>query len=214
MNRRELISLVAGLVIGLLLGIAVLGSSEDLRDELFGTAGDDDQNAANAGRGDDELVYYHVKLSEAKDWLTDKYDADIFDSDELDTELSSIAKLATYDEVQKYVEENDSTVESVVLQQMYAALTNAEDPTAVKIEPDSPVSICLVFDDDPYNPTSNLFITVPAKLAKDSDVPEEWEPLSKRPMLLAPDSDLICFPGEDDKGAAPSDDVSDNTGDE
>jgi hypothetical protein len=193
MNRREMISLVAGLVVGLLVGMVVIGSSDDLRTDLFGTASNELQDSTEARSKD--LVFYLVDLPTAQEWLADKYPNT---GEEVSGAVDNIAKLSTSTQVSKDVLDNQDDVD-VVLPHMYGALTNAENPVEVKVEPDSQTSVCLGLDDDPYNaePALYLYLTVTSEQAKDAGVPKEWQTLKEPKTNELYWTLLDCFPKPD-----------------
>ena len=59
MKNRELLYMVGGLIVGFLVGIVLIGSSDGLRTNLFGTAGDSGNNS-DINIEFDKLAFYEV----------------------------------------------------------------------------------------------------------------------------------------------------------
>ncbi|NDJ79221.1 MAG: hypothetical protein GYB65_23470 [Chloroflexi bacterium] len=203
MKRREIISFAAGLVLGLLVGLGVLASSEDLRDELFGTAGDDDEQQSDASAGED-LVYFQIDLATAQEWLVSQYeDDDNVDTDELTTAFTTVtdvvSKPAFYDasqpeEYEEYTavgEEGVGDDVELLLQTLYDGLRTDDDSDAPPPE-DSDMQVCLVLDESGYELDTKVLITIPAAQSQDV-VPDspDWELLPRYPMRVY---ELTCYP--------------------
>ncbi len=191
MYRREMFSLLFGLVLGVLIGMAVVGTSDSLRDTLFGTAGSGDKST-------EEMSYYLVSLDQAEGWLQARFP----DSEEkMQASFKSLAQLPDVwgeAEAWKAAEENIA----VVLPAMYAALQDSDAETVdvekLKVAADSELSACVGIDDDPYmGSTVYLYVTIPTEQAEQLDIPKEWEQL-KQPKDNALYWKLVaCFPEED-----------------
>lgn len=182
-NRREIINLAAGFVIGLLIGMVLVGSSDDLRESLFGTAGDKEKKV-------DNLDYYLVDLETAQGWLQEKFPDK---SEDLQKTISILTTVPTAGFAFDY-QAVDQDIQ-FLLPQVYAALVDENDTANLKVNEDDLLSVCLGVDDDPYDGiTMYLYVTLPTDQAEDFALPKEWEKLEEPKS-----SDLYwklvgCFP--------------------
>ena len=190
MYRREVLSLVVGLVLGLVIGMTLVGTSDSLRDSLFGTAGGGDKSS-------DVVYYYLVNLDQAEEWLQARFPDS---SEKVQASMKTLAKLPDMwgeKDSLKAVEEDMA----VVLPHMYAAVQNPDadevDVEKLKVTPDSELSVCVGIDDDPYTgPTVYLYLTIPKEQAESLEIPKEWERL-KQPKTNALYWKLVaCYPEE------------------
>jgi hypothetical protein len=170
--------------------MVVVGSSDDLRESLFGTAAGNSQQTQETRSKD--VVYYLVDLSTAQDWLAEKYPDT---SEELGQAVDLIASISKSPKITKEVQNAQEAVD-LVLPHMYAALTNVENPAEVKVSPDSTISDCLALDDDPVKlePELYLYLTIPAAQAKEAGVPQEWQTLKEPKTNALYWTLLACFP--------------------
>jgi hypothetical protein len=186
MRRRESLFLVAGLVVGLIFGMVLVGTSDDLRESIFGTA---------ASKGTD-VQYYLVKLEDAQTWLANEYPDN---SEQVKAAFDVLAKLpvgtvmpsadvVSYEDAQKDIE--------YVLPQTYAVLVGDKDAAdKPSVKSDDPTSACLGVDDDPYmGATLYLYLTIPTEKAKKLDVPKEWEKLKDPKTNVLYWKLLACYP--------------------
>ncbi len=195
MYRREVLSLVVGLVLGLLIGMTIVGTSDTLRESLFGTAG--------GGNKSSEVVYYYlVSLDQAEAWLQARFPAS---EEKLQTSFKALADLPDAwgeEEALKAIE----TEMGVILPHMYAALQDPEleevDMENLKVAADSALATCIGIDDDPYlGPTVYLYLTIPKEQAEQLEIPKAWEQL-KQPKDNALYWKLVaCYPEEDAQNA-------------
>jgi hypothetical protein len=185
-NRREVLNLAVGFVIGLLIGMILVGSSDDLRESLFGTAGDKEKKPAS-------LDYYLVDLQIAQGWLQEKFpdkSEDLQKSISVLTTIPAAGFAFDYQAVEQDIQ--------FLLPQAYAALVGEKDPANLKVSADDPIVACLGVDDDPYQGiTMYLYVTIPSSKAADLEIPKEWEKLDE-----AKSDDLYwklvgCFPQSD-----------------
>ena len=190
MNRRGMIMLLAGFVIGLLTGMVLMGASGDLSDSLFGAAGD--------GKKDkDALAYYQVPLADIEDWLVEVYPDT---TEDLKTSVETMSKFVDdavlFDRDFELVEEDIS----YLLPYIYGALTGLEEedlaePENLKIDKESKFSLCVALDDDPYmGATMYLYLTVPKEQLEDFEIPKEWEQLKEAKTNVIYWTLLGCFP--------------------
>ena len=189
MYRREVLSLVVGLVVGLAIGMVLVGTSDTLRNSLFGTAG--------SGNKSSDVAYYLVGLDQAGEWLQARFPDS---SDKVQASMKTLAKLPDFwgeGEALKAAEEDMA----VVLLRMYAAIQNPEaeegDVEKLKAAPESGLSVCVGIDDDPYTgPTVYLYLTLPKEQAESLEIPKAWERL-KQPKTNALYWKLVaCYPEE------------------
>jgi hypothetical protein len=188
MRRREMLFLAVGLVVGLLAGMAVIGTSDDLRTSLFGTA---------TSSKTKDMMYYLVELPTAQSWLAEKYPDD---STKLGDAVNKIVDIPPADLPDEIMNQKEAV--EVVLPQMYAALTSTKNLNEIKVSPDSPTSACLGLDDDPYNmdgPILYLYITVPVEQAKKVGIPQDWQKLDTPKTNVLYWQLLDCYPALDAK---------------
>ncbi len=181
MKRRETIAMVSGLLVGLLLGLLVLGISPDLREELYGTAAEDEAKSTSGSQdAKSQVNYYLVELSNAQDWLTEKR-PELEEDETLGdavTEIDSLTKSANF----RADAQSAKASIDLLLPQMVATLLDTEVATLTQ-EVKSDVTACLGTNrDDPYaenEPDMYLYLTIPAEREKSVEVPETWEKLDQ-----------------------------------
>jgi len=191
MYRREMFSLVIGLVLGLVVGMVIVGTSDSLRESLFGTAG-----GGNKSSG--EVYYYLVSLDQAEEWLQTRF------PDSGEKMQASFKTLATLPDVwgEKDALKDIEADMGVILPYMYAALQNPDveevDVENLKVAAESELAACVGIDDDPYmGSTVYLYLTIPKEQAEQLDIPKAWERL-KQPKDNALYWKLVaCYPEED-----------------
>lgn len=191
MYRREALSLGVGLVLGLVIGMLLVGTSDSLRDSLFGTAG-------GGNKSSEGVYYYLVSLDEAEAWLQVRFPES---SEKVQASMKTLAKLPdVWGEKDALKAAEDDM--AVILPRMYAAVQNPDaediDLENLKVATDSELSVCLGIDDDPYiGPTVYLYLTIPKAQAEDLEIPKDWEKL-KQPKDNALYWKLVaCYPEED-----------------
>lgn len=181
MQRREIIVFVGGLVIGLLVGMILIGSSDDLRESLFGTAG---------SKQEKDPAYYLVSLDDAETWL-----AEVFPN-ESEKFQSSISVLSRLPAVWKSDEDFAAMQQefAVILPYTYGALKEERDIANLKTNPDDKLTTCVGMDTDPYEQIVYLYVTVPGDQVDKLTIPKNWE------KLKAPKENTIlwqlvaCYP--------------------
>lgn len=164
LTRREMLTLVSGFVVGLFIGMILIGSSDDLRTSIFGTA---------AQEKTVKMEYYLVDLESAQDWLIQAYPEN---TEKLQASVSVLTKApaAGISFNFKAAEEDIQ----FILPQAYGALLGEKDPATMKIANSDPTSVCLGVDDDPYEGAAMyLYVSLPTDRAKQVDVPKDWEKL-------------------------------------
>lgn len=181
MHRRETIALVAGLVVGLFIGMIVIGSSDDLRESLFGTAG---------SKADKSNEYYLVKLEDAEEWLAEVYPDE---SEKFQSSVSVLAKLPTVWKSEDEFEAAQQEFE-VILPYSYGALVDEKDIENLKATSDTALTACLGMDTDPYEPTVYLYLTIPEDTAKDMEIPKAWDKLKAPKENTILWQLLACYP--------------------
>lgn len=187
-SRREIAYLVSGLCIGLLVGAALVGSNDDLRASLFGSAVSDDTRRADDFR---DYAYFLVDLPTAENWLVEQYPDS---GDELAATLETITRLPSSPNFRQ-----DFRAVQPDVGRLLPQVAQALDPSA---PPDgSPageaaLATCLGLDDDPYRsrPTLYLYVTIPASRVDQIDVPDTWERLEKPKANALFWQLLACYP--------------------
>lgn len=203
MKTREISFLAVGLIVGLLLGALVIGSSADLRSSLFGAAA-----TANSAV---TPSYYLVDMPTTRDWLVEAY---VDEAEAIDEAITKIEDLALARDFREALDETEPEID-FVLAKTHFALSGAvaedeataeptEEPTAlptplVNEEFASDVVTCLGLDDNPYNldgPAFYMYLEIPAEGV--DELPEEWELLDE-PLDRALYWQLIdCLPEPED----------------
>jgi hypothetical protein len=179
MKRREVVFLGIGLVVGLLVGLALMGN-DDVRGSLFGTAG----LTTSA-----PPAYFLVDMSESRDWLTNTYTDQ---AERISTAFNNVAPLITTSDFGEVVRGAEEDIHLIV-DSAYAALTGlvpqSAMPAPTPVPPpnslldslsDGNVSTCLGLDENPYNVDGYalyLYIEVPS--TQTQVIPETWERLSE-----------------------------------
>jgi hypothetical protein len=181
LTRREMLTLVSGFVVGLLIGMVLIGSSEDLRTSIFGTA---------AQEKTVKMEYYLANLESAQDWLIQTYPDN---TEKLQASVSVLTKAPaagfTFDF--KAAEEDIQ----FILPQAYGALLGEKDPANLKVEKSDTTSVCLGVDDDPYEGTTMyLYFSIPTDRAKQFDIPKDWEKLKDPKMNVMYWKLVGCYP--------------------
>ncbi|MBN2303258.1 MAG: hypothetical protein JXQ72_02195, partial [Anaerolineae bacterium] len=193
LNNREITLMVISVVVGLLLGMILVGSSDDLRTSLFGTAAEDKNEEQAVAT--ETVQYYLVDVPSAQDWLAEKYPANVEVSQVAADELAKL--IEAFEFRSAFLKAKEDGYVDAILPQMYAALAGVENVEALKVDENNPMSVCLGLDDDLYGePGIYLYLTVPANQVKDVGIPETaaWK------MLDEPKSDtlywqlLACYP--------------------
>lgn len=188
LSQREITLLAISFVVGLVIGMVLIGSSDDLRDSLFGTASD---------KKADEPVYYRVNLDAARQWLDEQFEADVIDPDTLEKDVDLIARLANEPDFQTQFTNAEVYAEAeaavnTLLPQMYGALTGADDLAEPKLVDDD-TATCLVYDENVYFPALYVRVTLSPDQAKDFEVPDAWELLGK-PKKTMLQQEVACYP--------------------
>lgn len=187
MKRREVGFLAIGVVFGLLLGILLIGSSDGLRNSLFGTAG--------LTRGA-EPAYFLADMSATEAWLASLYPEE---AQRFETVFDNLSVLVdpgvnfreAFREVQNDID--------LVVQRAFTALTGAVRAEGAVPAPEQipgpilsslsegAISACLGLDENPYNLEGYalyLYVEVPSTQVQ--FMPETWDRLA-----AAKDSDLF-----------------------
>ncbi len=201
MNRRSMIIVLAGFVVGLLTGMVLVSTSEDLSDSLLGAPGDGKKDKK-------DFAYFQVPLADIEEWLVEYYPDT---TEDLKLTVDTMAKFvddeALFDRDFALVEEDIS----YLLPYVYGALTGLEEedlaePENLKIDEESEFSLCVALDDDPYmGATMYLYLTVPKEQLEDMEIPKEWEELKEAKTNVIYWTLLGCFPEleKPDKEAEP-----------
>ena len=178
MNRREITLLVAGLIVGLFFGMVLVGSSDDLRESLFGTSAEKSDDSTSTTANKVELAYYLAEIPSVEEWLIEKYpDTTETVNDSVET---LVGLISSTDFQADFVTAKDSGVMDSVLPPTYAAFIGADDLENVEVLPNS--SVCLGWEEDPYSfddIAMYVYVTVPAGEIDESEIPEAWEKLEK-----------------------------------
>lgn len=183
MSRRVMLTTVVGFVIGLLVGMVLIGSSDDLRDSLFGTSSERDKKT-------DDFTYYLVDLATAQDWLVEEFPEE---TEKLQGSMTVLNTLPGVSLIGNFeVAEEDVRF---ILPQAYAALVGVKDQADLEVEPDDTLSVCLGLDEDPYEGAAiYLYVAVPKDQTSDLHIPEGWEKLPEPKTNVLYWQLLGCYP--------------------
>jgi hypothetical protein len=185
MRPRTFIVPAVALLIGIVIGGLLVGSSADLRNTLFGSAGITAPAAP---------AYFLVDTESAQSWLAATYPEE---ADAIVSAFENAAALVTTADFAATVREVQPDIDRIV-RDSFAALTGIDpgvnalatpfptlDP-ALLPEPllrstvDGPVSSCLGLDENPYNLDGfalYLYLQVPS--TQTQFLPETWEALDE-----------------------------------
>jgi hypothetical protein len=187
MKRREILFLVSGLVIGLLFGMILVGSDDNLRESVFGTAGSIKKT---------DVEYYLVNLDDAQTWLSTEYPQHSEDLKAAFDKLGLLPVSAVPNVDFKAAQEDIA----YLLPQAYGALVGEKNADQIEPKSDNPTSVCLGLDDDPYaGPTLYLYLTLPSDAAKKLDVTKNWDKLKDPQTNVLYWKLLACYPEIDTK---------------
>jgi hypothetical protein len=206
MKTREVSFLAVGLIVGLLLGAVVIGSSADLRSSLFGAAATANSVVTPS--------YYLVDMPTTRDWLVEAY---VDEAELIDEAIDKIEDLSLASDFREALTESEEAVDLVLAKTHFAlsgVMANAEDLEATETPTEEPTALptplvneefaadvvsCLGLDDNPYNldgPSFYMYFEVPAEGV--DEMPEEWELLDE-PLDRALYWQLIdCLPEIED----------------
>ncbi len=189
MTRRQIIPVVVGFIVGLLVGMVVIGSSDDLRTSLFGTAGSDKETKAS-------VEYYLVNMDSAEQWLAEKYPDN---TEKFQASVSVLTKLpgAVNFPVDFKAAEQDI---NALLPYAYGALLNLDTSAidSLEVKSDSNVSACLGLDDDPYDGTTMyLYLTIPTDQTEKLDIPKDWQKLEDPQSNVLYWEVIACYPQQE-----------------
>jgi len=177
-KNKELMYAVGGLVVGFLVGVIIIGSSDSLRTDLFGTAGD------TGGGSDpniefDKLTFYEVEFGDAQDWL-DSVEPEV--AEELQEDLNNVNGLSTTDDLGTYFTDVQDSIDTVLFT-LYESLDVNDG------------EVCIALNSDPYSgPGVYVYVEVSEESAE--TVPADWNSLGgpkEQNMLYS----TTCYSGDD-----------------
>lgn len=188
LNRREVGVLVAGLVVGLLVGMALIGFSDSTRERLFGSALESDDGDTDDEAGPlspvDPYAYYLADMSQAQVWLNEQ-------SAESDPDFQTVF-----------------TVLGTPLNPNFDAQFRAQLPTIQRLVPafhttlagqvaaGSVVETCMALENDPTSSAPNLYflVTVAQDGSGDPGLPAGWRQVDESPRGSLYWQMLACQP--------------------
>ncbi|MCD4687441.1 MAG: hypothetical protein K8S97_16040 [Anaerolineae bacterium] len=182
LTPREIIISVAGLILGLVVGVLL-----EAETDLFGTAGGDTRST--------DFTYYLIELDQTEKWLAATY------PESTETFQASIGVLEQLPGLWSTLPPVDTLKEDVdvILPPVYAALQGVEeeDVAEYKVAPDTEITACLGVDDNPYDgAVMYLYVTIPDDDMDSLEIPEAWEDFEiKRPKTNTMYWKLVeCYP--------------------
>jgi len=189
MNRRQIIPVVIGFIVGLLVGMVLIGSSDDLRESLFGTAGSEKETEA-------KVEHYLVDMASAEEWLTETY------PDNTKTFQASVSVLTKLPGAVNFPVDFKAAQQDIdiLLPYAYGALMNIDSNQidTLEVKSDTDASACLGLDDDPYDGTTMYFyLTVPTEEADTLEIPKEWQKLDDPQTNVLYWKVIACYPTKD-----------------
>ncbi len=202
MKAREMLFMIGGLVVGLALGAALIGTSEDLRTGLFGTA-------ADPGGGTDPNIefrpgqFYLVDFDEAEDWLQE-IEPEV--AEELEQDINSVQGLESASDLGQHFRDNQDSVDTVLFT-MHNTLLREE---GVSDENLAGFATCIGIDTDPYSTQPGLYLYLEIPSSVEGNIPANWQKLDgprENNMLWS----TTCFkpPADDDADKDKEDEDSD-----
>lgn len=187
LTPREIIITVAGLILGLVVGVLLEAEAD-----LFGTAGGDKKSS--------DFAYYLIELDQAEEWLTETY------PDSKEQFQASISVLEELPGLWSTMPSVDTLEEDInaILPPTYAALkgVDEEDVADYKGDPEYELATCLGVDDNPYDgAVMYLYLTVPEDDVDSLEIPKEWDDFKlKRPKANTMYWKLVeCYPYVDEE---------------
>jgi hypothetical protein len=187
MKRREMLCLVSGLVIGLLFGMVLIGSDDNLRESIFGTAGSTKKP---------DVEYYQVSLDNAQIWLAQEYPQN---SEQVKASFDVLAKLPASVMPSTDFKAAEADI-AYILPQAYGALVGEKNVDQIEVKSDDKTSVCLGVDDNPIlGSTLYLYLTIPSDKAKKIAATKEWEKLKDPKANVLYWKLLACYPELDAK---------------
>lgn len=191
MKPREMVYMFGGLLAGLVIGAVLIGTSEDMRESLFGTAAEPGSGGGKAVEIDPKQ-FYLVDLNTAQQWL-ETVNPD--EKGELEEPLSDVAGLTqaggVLDLGQYFVDKRES-FDTVLLSIQDALLTEAG------VDEGTALTACIGLDSDPYSltgPGVYVYVGVPKDMT--DQVPSDWTQLAgpkEQNMLWS----TACYTGEEE----------------
>jgi hypothetical protein len=161
LTPREIVITVAGLILGLVVGM-LLESEAD----LFGTAGGDKKG--------NDYAYYLVDLDQAEEWLASTYPES---TEKFQASIGALEQLpglwTTLPPIETLKEDID-----VVLPPAYAALKDVDeaDVQGYKANPENDLATCLGVDDNPYDgAVMYLYVVIPQNDVDSLKIPKAWD---------------------------------------
>lgn len=182
LTSREIIISVAGLILGLVVGVLLEAEAD-----LFGTAGGDTKST--------DFNYYLVELDKAEEWLTTTY------PERMETVQASVVALEQLPGLwgrMPPIETLKADVDAI-LPPVYAALKGVDEAEVAdyKANPDAEITACLGVDDNPYDgAVMYLYVTIPEDEVDNLTIPKEWEDFKlRRPKTNTMYWKLVeCYP--------------------
>lgn len=168
-KNRELIFLTGGLIVGFVVGVILIGSSDEMRTDLFGTVGD--TGGSNSDIEFDELTFYEIEFDDAKDWLSE-VEPEV--SEELAEDLDHVNGLGDTDDLGEYFTEVQDSIDTVLSTMHRTLLEGIDLEDAIRTR----VSTCIALNNDPYSlsgPGVYVYVQVPEDMVE--TVPVGWESL-------------------------------------
>jgi hypothetical protein len=179
MKQRDFAFLFLGAVLGLLAGVVLVGSSDDVRTSLFGTAG---------LTADAEPAYFLVDMEDARALLEERFPDE---REQIEGSMTGIAGIITADDFAETVRSLEGDIDFVV-SRSFTALTGTVNEGTLSPEPaaipnpliasltDGDVSTCLSLDENPYNVDGvSLYLYVQVPSTQVNTFPATWERLDE-----------------------------------
>jgi len=191
-NRREMMTLVAGMLIGIVLGAAMMGTSPDLREAIFGTSASVDGNDGAGVPGDVE--FYLADLESTQAWLAAQLPTE---SEQIQAALETLMALPSSPFFRQDFQAASDDLD-LVLPRLYRQLSAPLGPTD-QSDP-SKLIACLGMEDNPYNPAPTLlfYLTVPKQKTTTLVLPTQWEKLAEPLSNTLFWQLLACYPQPQD----------------
>jgi hypothetical protein len=179
-QTQTIVSLIVGLIIGLVLGGAFIGSNDNLREDLFGTAGVEDEGANDTSNASvSEVAHYYIPLDNVDDWLSESIvEAENAEpSEELGENITFIDDVVN--RTASLTAEDQSKAEEAslnILRNVTVGLLKESPENLDEAPKEYGLKMCLGYEEDLYNPmqepTSYVELEIPVTEAEKLNLTE------------------------------------------
>lgn len=200
-KQTQLIAVgIISLLVGVLLGGTFVGSNDNLREDLFGTAGIDNEDTSSAPPDTQarsvQMVYYEIELEQVDEWLsTSRPDADLATTTE---NISALETFITDAATASLTQDETEAKTSEVLENIIVGLAQDETSEAATIAANYNIKMCLGYEEDLYSmtgPISYIALELPKDQEQNLQL-EGWELLTQPKSVFW--SVIFCYDSENE----------------